>query len=171
MTYWLQQLTDNPIGASVDLVLLAMLAALLLYGFIIVRTWFKKLLEQASFMVPHHVGISATGRSVSPSVYVIELGSSLVVGYFAMDFQDAERVCKRRWLRRGLRDLVIEDVPAWNGKTQIAAREADASERIRFMNAMQIYNGILLGRTDASGSLQFVLVDRNNRRVVKIGYA
>jgi hypothetical protein len=174
MTYWLQQLTDNPIGASVDLVLLAMLAALLLYGFIIVRAWFKKLLEQASFMVPHQVGISASGRSVSPSVYVIELielESSLVVGYFAMDVQDAERVCKRRWLRRCLRNLVIEDVPAWNGKTKIAAREADASERIRFMNAMQIYNGILLGRTDASGPLQFVLVDRNNRRVVKIGYA
>jgi hypothetical protein len=171
MTYWLQQLTDNPIGASVDLVLLAMLAALLLYGFIIVRAWFKKLLEQASFMVPHQVGSSASGRSVSPTVYVIELENSLVVGYFAIDVQDAERVCKRRWLRRCLRDLVIEDVSAWNGKTQIAAREADASERIRFMNAMQIYNGILLGRTDASGPLQFVIVDRNNRRVVKIGYA
>ena len=171
MTYWLQQLTDNPIGASVDLVLLAMLAALLLYGFIIVRAWFKKLLEQASFMVPHQVGISASGRSVSPSVYVIELGSSLVAGYFAVDVQDAERVCKKRWLRRGLRDMVIEDVPAWNGKTQIAAREAAASERIRFMDAMQIYNGILLSRTDASDPLQFILVDRNNRRVVKIGCA
>jgi hypothetical protein len=171
MTYWLQQLTDNPIGASVDLVLLAMLAALLLYGFIIVRGRFKKLLEQASFMVPHQVGISASGRSVSPAVYVIELEGSLVVGYLAMDAQDAERVCKRRWLRRGLRNLVIEDGPAWNGITQIIAREANASERIRFMNATQIYNGISLDRIDAGDPLQFVLVDRNNRRVVKIGHA
>src|SRR5664279_195614 len=103
MTYWLQHFTDNPIGAFVDLVLLAMLAVLLLYGFLIVRARFKKLLEQASFMVPHHVGISAASRSASPSVYVIELGCSLVVGYSATDVQDAERVCKRRWLRRGLR--------------------------------------------------------------------
>ena len=171
MTYWLQQLTDNPIGASVDLVLLAMLAALLLYGFIIVRGRFKKLLEQASFMVPHQVGISASGRSVSPAVYVIELEGSLVVGYLAMDAQDAERVCKRRWLRRGLRGLVIEDVPAWNGKTQIAARKANTSESMRFVKAVQIYNGTFLDRSEASDPLKFVLVDRHNRRVVKIGYA
>ena len=171
MTYWLQQLTDNPIGASVDLVLLAMLAALLLYGFIIVRGRFKKLLEQASFMVPHQVGISASGRSVSPAVYVIELEGSLVVGYLAMDAQDAERVCKRRWLRRGLRGLVIEDVPAWNGKTQIAARKANASESVRFVKAVQIYNGTFLDRSEASDPLKFVLVDRHDRRVVKIGYA
>jgi hypothetical protein len=171
MTYWPQHFTDNPIGAFVDLVLLAMLAALLLYGFFIVRAWFKKLLEQASFMVPHHVGMSAGSRSVSPSVYVIELGRSLVVGYFATDVQDAERVCKRRWLRKGLRGLVIEDIPAWNGKTRIAARKANASERIRFMKAVQIYNGTLRDRSEASDQLKFVLVDRHNRRVVKLGYA
>jgi len=171
MTYWPQQFADNPISTSVDLVLLAMLAALLLYGFLVVRAWFKKLLEQASFMVPHHVGISAASRSASPSVYVIELGRSLVVGYYATDVQDAERVCKRRWLRRGLRDLDIEHVPAWNGKTQIAARKANASESIRFVKAVQIYNGTLRDRSEASELLKFVLVDRHNRRVVKIGYA
>ena len=47
MTYWLQEFTDNPMGALVDLVLLAVLAALLLYGFIIIRAWSNKLLEQA----------------------------------------------------------------------------------------------------------------------------
>jgi hypothetical protein len=171
MTYWLQHFTDNPIGAFVDLVLLAVLAALLLYGFIIVRAWFKRLLEQASFMVPHHVGISAASRSACPSVYVIELGRSLVVGYSATDVQDAELVCKRRWLRRGLRGLVIEDVPAWNGKTQIAARKANTSESMRFVKAVQIYNGTFLDRSEASDPLKFVLVDRHNRRVVKIGYA
>ncbi len=171
MTYWLQQFANNPISASVDFVLLAMLAALLLYGFLIVRARFKKLLEQASFMVPHHVGISAASRSASPSVYVIELGCSLVVGYSATDVQDAERVCKRRWLRRGLRGLVIEDVPAWNGKTQLAARKANASESIRLVKAVQIYNGTLLGRSEANEPLKFVLVDRHNRRVVMIGYA
>src|ERR1035438_8030976 len=94
----------------------------MLYGFFIVRAWFKKLLEQASFMVPHHVGISAGSRSVSPSVYVIELERSLVVGYSATDVQDAERVCKKRWLRKGLRGLLVEDVPAWNGKKGLLRR-------------------------------------------------
>ena len=171
MTYWLQELADNPISAAVHLVLLAMLAALLLYGFLIVRAWFKKLLEQASFMVPHHVGISAGSRSVSLSVYVIELERSLVAGYSATDVHDAERVCKRRWLRKGLRDLLIEDVPAWNGKTRIAARKANASESIRFMRAVQIYNGTLTDRSEASEAPKFVLVDRDTRRLVKIGYA
>ena len=171
MTYWLQEFTDNPMGALVDLVLLAVLAALLLYGFIIIRAWSNKLLEQASFMVPHHIGISAASRNVSASVYVIELGRSLVVGYSAAGVQDAERVCKKRWLRRGLRGLVIEDVPAWNGKTQIAAREANAGESIQFVKAVQIYNGTLLDQSEASEPLKFVLVDRQNRQVVKIGYA
>jgi hypothetical protein len=171
MTYWLQQFADNPIRASVYLMSLATVAALLLYGFLIVRAWFKKLLEQASFMVPHHIGGSSPGRSVSPGIYVIDLRYAVIVGYAAEDIKDANQVCKSGWFRKGLQGLIIDDVPVWNGKTKIAAREADASERIRFMNAMQIYNGILLGRTDASDPLQFVLVDRNNRRVVKIGYA
>jgi hypothetical protein len=94
MTYWFQQVAANPIGTSVYLISLATVAALLLYGSLIVRAWFKKLLEQASFSVPHHIGISPTGRSVSPSVYVIELGRSLVVGYYATDIKDAEQVCK-----------------------------------------------------------------------------
>src|ERR1017187_10403172 len=135
MTYWFQQVAANPIGTSVYLISLATVAALLLYGSLIVRAWFKKLLEQASFLVPHHIGISPTGRSVSASVYVIELGNASVVGYFATDIKDAEKVCKGRWLRRGLQDLVIEDVPVWNRKTEIAARKADASERIRFMRS------------------------------------
>jgi hypothetical protein len=67
--------------------------------------------------------------------------------------------------------VVIEDVPVWNGKTEIAARKADASESMRFMKAVQIYNGTLLDPSEASDLLKFVLVDRNNRRVVKIGYA
>jgi hypothetical protein len=171
MTYWLQQVAANPIGASVYLILLAASAALLLYGSLIFRAWCKKLLEQASFIVPHHIGISPTGRSVSPRVYVIELGRASVVGYFATDIKDAEKVCKGRWLRRGLQDLVIEDVPVWNGKTEIAARKADASESIRFMKALQIYNRTLLDPSEASDLLKFVLVDRNERRIVKIGYA
>jgi hypothetical protein len=157
-------------STSVDLVLFVILVALLLYGFLFARAWFKKLLEQASFMAPHHVGIAAVGRSVTPSVYVIELGRSLVVGYSATDIQDAERVCKRRWLRKGLQGLVIQDVPAWNGKTKIAARKANAGESIRFVKAVQIYNGTLLDRSEASDPLKFVLVDRHNRRVVNIGY-
>jgi hypothetical protein len=116
MTYWLQQVAANPIGASVYLILLAASAALLLYGSLIFRAWCKELLEQASFMVPHHIGISPTGRSVSPRVYVIELGRASVVGYFATDIKDAEKVCKGRWLRRGLQDLVIEDVPVLEWK-------------------------------------------------------
>jgi hypothetical protein len=171
MTYWLQQVAANPIGACVYLISLATVAALLLYGSLLVRAWFKRLLEQASFMVPHHIGISPIGRSVSPSVYTIELGRALVVGYFATDIKDAEQVCKRRWLRKGLQGLVIEDAPVWNGKTEIAARRADASESIRFMKAVQIYNGTLLDRSEASDLLKFVLVDRNKRRIVKIGYS
>ena len=171
MTYWLQQVAANSIGAFAYLILLAAVAALLLYGSLIFRAWCKKLLEQASFMVPHNIGISPTGRSVSPSIYVIELGHASVVGYFATDIKDAENICKRRWLRRGLQDLVIEDVPVWNGKTKIAARKADASESIRFMKALQKYNGTLLDPSEASDLRKFVLVDRNERRVVRIGYA
>jgi hypothetical protein len=170
MPFWLQPFADNPVSTSVGLVLFAIVAALLLYGFVIVRAWFKKLLEQASFIVPHHVGIAAAGRSVAPSVYIVELGRSLVVGYSATDIQDAERVCKSRWLRKGLQGLVIQDVPAWNGKTQIAARKANAGESIRFAKAVQIYNGTLLDRSEATDPLKFVLVDRHNRRVVNIGY-
>jgi hypothetical protein len=171
MAYWLQEFAANPIGASVYLILLATVASLLLYGSLIVRAWFKKLLEQASFMVPHHIGISSTGRAVSPSIFVIELGRTLVVGYSAKNIKDAERVCKRRWLRKGLQGLVIEDGPAWNGKTEIAARKADASESVRFIKAVQICNGTLLDRSEASDLLKFVLVDRNKRRIVKIGYS
>jgi hypothetical protein len=170
MAYWFQQVAANPIGASVCVILLAAAAALLLYLALIVRAWFKKQLELASFMIPHHIGASSPGRSVSPGIYVIDLRYAVIVGYAAKDIKDADQVCKSGWFRKGLQGLIIDDVPVWNGKTKIAAREADASERIRFMNAMQIYNGILLGRTDASDPLQFVLVDRNNRRVVKIGY-
>lgn len=171
MTYWLQDLAANPIGASVYVMLLATVAALLLYGSLIVCAWFKKLLEQSSFMVPHHIGMSSTGRPVSPGIFVIELGRTLVVGYSARDIKDAERVCKRRWLRKALQGLVIEDGLVWSGKTKIAARKADASESIQFMTASQIYNGTLLHRNEVSDQLKFVLVDRNNRRVVKIGYA
>jgi len=171
MAYWLQEFTANPIGASVYLISLATVAALLVYGSLIIRAWFKKLLEQASFMVPHQIGISSNGRAVSPCIFVIELGCTLVVGYSAKNIKDAERVCKRRWLRKGLQGLVIEDGPAWNGKTEIAARKADASESVRFRKAMQIYNGILLDRSEASDLLKFVLVDRNKRRIVKIGYS
>jgi hypothetical protein len=131
MTFWFQQVAANPMGTSVYLISVAAVAALLLCGFLVVGIWFKKLLEQASFMVPHHIGISPIGRSVSPSVYTIELGRALVAGYFATDIKDAERVCKRRWLRKGLQGLVIEDAPLWNGKTEIVARKADASESIR----------------------------------------
>jgi len=171
MTYWLQEFAANPIGASVYLILLATVAALLLYGALIVRTWFKKLLEQASFMAPHHIGISSTGQAVAPGIFVIELGRTLVVGYSAENIKDAERICKRRWLRKGLQDLVIEGGPAWNGKTEIAARTADASEYVRFMKAMQIYNRTLLDRSEASELLKFVLADRHKRRIVKIGYS
>ena len=171
MTYWPQQVAANPIGASAYLILFVTVAALLLYGSLIVRAWFRRILEQASFMVPHHIGVSSAGRSVSPSIYVIELGGTLVVGYSAANIKDAEHICKRRWLRKGLQGLVIEDVPAWNGRTEIAARKADASEIIRFMKAVQIYNGTLLDRGEAGGLLKFVLVDRDKRRIVKIGYA
>ena len=171
MTYWLQELAANPIGASIYLMLLATVAALLLYGFLIVRAWVKKLLEEASFMVPHHIGMSSTGRPVSPSIFVIELGRTFVVGYSAIDIKDAERVCKRRWLRKALQGLVIEDGLVWNGKAEIAVRKADASESIQFMQALQIHNGTLLDRSEVSDLLNVVLVDRNKKRVVKIGYA
>jgi hypothetical protein len=85
MTYWLQRVAVNPIGASVYLILLTTVATLLLCSSFIVRAWFKKFLEQASSMVPHHIGISPIGRSVSPSIYVIELGRALVVEYSATD--------------------------------------------------------------------------------------
>jgi hypothetical protein len=65
MTYWFQQVAANPIGTSVYLISLATVAALLLYGSLIVRAWFKKLLEQASFSVPHHIGISYWPLSIS----------------------------------------------------------------------------------------------------------
>jgi hypothetical protein len=39
------------------------------------------------------------------------------------------------------------------------------------MKALQIYNGTLLDPSEASDLLKFVLVDRNERRIVRIGYA
>ena len=75
------------------------------------------------------------------------------------------------WLRNGLKRLIIDDNQVWKGKTEIAAREAAVSERIRFMNAMQNSDGILLDRIEAGDQLNFVMVDRDRRRIVKIGYA
>jgi hypothetical protein len=94
-----------------------------------------------------------------------------LVVWYARDLKDADQVFKGSWLRKGLRSLIIDDAPVWNGQMEITVREADASERIRFMNAMQRYDGILLDRSEAGGSLNFVLVDRNKQRLVKIGCA
>jgi hypothetical protein len=170
MTYWFLQAAANAAGPFVWAISIGVVAAPLVYVAFMVRAWIKRLLEQASFMVPHHIGISSVGRSASPGIYVIVLRRGVIVGYAATDIKDADHVCKMSWLRRSLKALFVDDVPVWNGITEIAAREADPSERIRFIKALQIYNGSSLGEREASELFKFVLVDRSKRRVVKIGY-
>jgi hypothetical protein len=167
MTYWLREAATN---VFVGVIVLGAAVSALLYVALTIRGWLKRLFEQAAFMIPHHVGTFSSGRSISPGLFVIELRPTLVVWY-AKDLKDADQVCKGRWLRKGLRSLIIDDAPVWNGQIEIAVREADVSERIQFMNAMQRYDGILLDRSEAGGSLNFVLVDRNKQRLVKIGCA
>lgn len=167
MTYWLREAATN---VFVGVIVLGAAASAVLYVALTIRGWLKRLFEQAAFMIPHHVGTFPSGRSLSPGLFVIELRPTFVVWY-AKDLKDAKQVSKGSWLRKGLRSLIIDDAPVWNGQTEIPVREADASERIRFMNAMQRYDGILLDRREAGASLNFVLADRNKRRLVKIGCA
>jgi len=141
-----------------------------LYATQTVRVWLKRLSEQAAFMIPHHIGVFSEGRSISPGLFVIELRRTMVVG-FATDIKDADQVCKMIWLRNALKNLIIDDAQVWNGKTEITAREAAASERVRFMNAMQNSDRVLLDRIEAGDLLNFVMVDRDRRRLVKIGCA
>jgi hypothetical protein len=170
MTYWMQGAATNPISAFVCVIALGAAALVVLNATQTVRPWLNRLSEQAAFMIPHHIGASSEGRSIAPGLFVIELRRTMVVGY-ATDIKDADQVCQMSWLRDALKRLIIDDAQVWNGKTEITAREAAASERIRFMNAMQNSDGILLDRTEASALLNFVMVDRDRRRLVKIGYA
>ena len=167
MTYWLREAATN---VFVGVIVLGAAASAVLYVALTIRGWLKRLLEQAAFMIPHHVGTFSSGRSRSPGLFVIELRPTFVVWY-AKDLKDAKQVSKGSWLRKGLRSLIIDGAPVWNGQIEIAVREADASERNRFMNAMQRYDGILLDRSEAGASLNFVLADRDKRRLVKIGCA
>ena len=141
-----------------------------LYATQTVLVWLKRLSEQAAFMIPHHIGAFSEGRSISPGLFVIELRRTVVVAY-ATDIKDADQVSQMSWLRNALKSLIIDDAQVWNGKTEIVAREAAASERIRFMNAMQNCDGILSDRIEASALLNFVMVDRDRRRLVRIGCA
>jgi hypothetical protein len=170
MTDWMRGAATNPVSACVCVMSLGAAALVLLYAIQTVRESLRRLSEQAASMVPHHVGVFSESRPISPSLFVIELGRTLVVGY-ATDIKDADHVCKMSWLRNGLKSLIIDDNQVWKGKTEIAAREAAASERIRFMNAMGNSDGILLDRIEADDQLNFVMVDRDRRRLVKIGYA
>jgi hypothetical protein len=170
MTDWMRDAATNPTSAFVCVMSLAAAAIVVLYATQTVRASLKRLSEQAASMVPHHIGVFSESRSISPRLFVIELRRTLVVG-FATDIKDADQVCKMSWLRNGLKSLIIDDNQVWNGKTEIAAREAAASERIRFMNAMQNSDGILLDRIEAGDQLNFVMVDRDRRRIVKIGNA
>jgi hypothetical protein len=157
-------------SAFVCVVSLGAAALVVLYAIRPVRASLKRLSEQAAFMIPHHVGVFSQGRSIAPGLFVIELKRTMIVGY-ATDIKDADQVCQMRWLRNALKGLIIDDAQVWNGKTEITAREAAAGERIRFMNAMQNSDGILLDRTEANALPNFVMVDRDRRRLVKIGYA
>ena len=170
MTDWMRDAATNPTSAFVCVMSLAAAALVVLYATQTVRASLKRLSEQAAFMIPHHVGTFSSCRSLSPRLFVVESRPTLVVWY-AKDLKDAKQVSKGSWLRKGLRSLSIDDAQVWNGQIEIVVREADASERIRFMNAMQRYDGILLDRSEAGGSLSFVLADRNKRRLVKIGCA
>jgi hypothetical protein len=170
MTDWMRDAATNPTSAFVCVMSLAAAALVVLYATQTVRASLKRLSEQAASMVPHHIGVFSESRSISPRLFVIELRRTLVVGY-ATDIKDADQVCKASWLRNGLKSLIIDDSQVWNGKTEIAAREAAASETIRFMNAMQNSDRILLDRIEAGDQLNFVMVDRDRRRIVKIGYA
>ena len=167
MTYWLREAATN---VFVGVIVLGAAASAVLYIVLTIRGWLKRLFEQAAFMIPHNVGTFSSSRSLSPGLFVVELRTTLVVWY-AKDLKDAKQVSKGSWLRTGLTSLSIDDAQVWNGQIEFAVREADASERIRFMNAMQRYDGILLDRSEAGGSLNFVLADRNKRRLVKIGCA
>jgi hypothetical protein len=169
MTYWMQGVATNPTSAFVCMMSLGAAALVVLYAIQTVRASIKRLFVQAAFMNPHHIGVFSQGRSISPALFVIELRRAMVVGY-ATDIKDADMICQMSWFRNELKRLIIDDAQVWNGKTEIAAREAAASERIRFMNAMQNRDGILLDRTEAGAPLNFVMVDRDKRRLVKIGY-
>ena len=170
MTYWMQGAATNPISPFVCVIALGAAAMVVLYATQTVRVWLKRLSEQAAFMIPHHIGVFSEGRSISPGLFVIELRRTMVVG-FATDIKDADQVCKMIWLRNALKNLIIDDAQVWNGKTEITAREAAASERVRFMNAMQNSDRVLLDRIEAGDLLNFVMVDRDRRRLVKIGCA
>jgi hypothetical protein len=169
MTDWMRDAATNPISAFVCVMSLGAAALIVLYATKTVRASLKRLSE-AAFMVPHHIGVFSESRPISPSLFVIELGRALVVEY-ATDIKDADQVCQMSWLRNALKSLMIDDARVWNGKTEFTAREAAASERIRFMNAMQNSDGISLDRTEARDLLNFVMVDRDRRRLVKVGYA
>jgi hypothetical protein len=158
------------ISAFVCVMSLGAAALVVRYAIQPVRASLKRLSEQAAFMTPHHIGASSEGRSIAPRLFVIELRRTMVVGY-GTDIKDADQVCQTSWLCNALKRLIIGDAQVWNGKTEVTAREAAASERIRFMNATQNRDGILLDRTEASALLNFVMVDRDRRRLVKIGYA
>src|ERR1700724_3068988 len=125
MTYWLREAATK---VFVGVIVLGAAASAVLYVGLTIRGWLERLLEQAAFMIPHHVGTFSSGRSRSPGLFVIELGPPFVVWY-AKDLKDAKQVSKGSWLREGLRSLIIDDAPVWNGKIEIAVREADASER------------------------------------------
>lgn len=170
MTYWMQGAAANPTSAFVCVTVLGTAALVVLKATQTVRPWLKKLSDQAAFMIPHHIGSSSEGRSIAPGVFVIELRRTMVVGY-AADIKDADQVCQMNWLRDALKRLIIDDAQVWNGKTEITAREAAASEKIRFMNAMQNRDGILLDLIEASALLNFVMVDRDRQRLVRIGRA
>jgi len=170
MTYWMQGAATNPITAFVWVIALGAAARVVLYVTQTVRAWLKRLSEQAAFMIPHHIGVFSEGRSISPELFVVELRRTIVVWY-ATDIKDADQVCKMSWLRNALKSLIIDDAQVWNGKTEMTVRAAAASERVRFANAMQNSDRILLDRIGAGDLPNFVMVDRDRRRLVKIGCA
>lgn len=171
MTYWMQGAPTNSISTFVWVIILGATALVVLYATQTVRAWLKRVSEQAAFMIPHHIGVFSDGRSISPGLFVVELGRTIVIWY-AADFKDADQVCRMSWLRNALKSLIIDDAHVWNGKTKMTVRAAVASERVRFVNAMQNSDRILLDRIGGAGDpLNFVMVDRDGRRLVKIGCA
>jgi hypothetical protein len=73
--------------------------------------------------------------SLQPLVFTLDVGQQPVLTFEAKNLREAHEICHEQWLLADLKQMTVDGLPLWDGKTRLRARYAVDDEKAAFCAA------------------------------------